>query len=121
MALSFGAVLRQAREVRSLSAVEAARTTGISAAYLSKLENDGVKKPSPHVLYELSQTLAVPYAELMRLCDYRVPGESGQHAADAVAAALFAGLTENERNELLEYLAWYRSRHGTRRGASGAI
>lgn len=48
MALSLGAVLRQAREVRSLSAVEAARTTGISAAYLRTLENDGVKKPSPH-------------------------------------------------------------------------
>ena len=74
MAPSFGAVLKQAREVRELSAVDAARAAGISAAYLSKLENDGVKKPSPHVLHQLSEALTIPYAELMRLSGYRVPG-----------------------------------------------
>ena len=48
----------------------------ISAAPdLSKLEADAVKKPSPHVLHSLSQALAVPYAELMRLCGYQVPGQ----------------------------------------------
>ena len=57
MAPSIGAVLRQAREVRELSAVDAARAAGISAAYLSKLENDAVKKPSPHVLHQLSEAL----------------------------------------------------------------
>ena len=45
MTLSMGAALRQAREVRELSANDAARAAGISAAYLSKLENDAVKKP----------------------------------------------------------------------------
>jgi cytoskeletal protein RodZ len=35
LASSFGGVLRQAREVRELSAVDAARAAGISAAYLS--------------------------------------------------------------------------------------
>jgi cytoskeletal protein RodZ len=45
MALTFGAVLKQAREVRELSGIDAARAAGISAAYLSKLENDAVKKP----------------------------------------------------------------------------
>jgi len=44
MAPSFGAALRQAREVRELSSVEAARAAGISAAYLSKLENDAVNE-----------------------------------------------------------------------------
>ena len=82
MAPSFGAMIRQAREVRGLSAVEAARAAGISAAYLSKLENDGVKKPSPHVLHQLSEALAVPYAELMRLNGYRLPGEASRPAGD---------------------------------------
>ena len=90
MAPSFGAVIRQAREVRGLSAVEAARAAGISAAYLSKLENGGVKKPSPHVLHQLSEALAVPYAELMRLNGYRLPGEGAGPTGDTVAAALFA-------------------------------
>jgi transcriptional regulator with XRE-family HTH domain len=120
MAPSFGAVLRQAREVRALSAIDAARAAGISAAYLSKLENDAVKKPSPHVLHQLSEALAVPYAELMRLSGYRVPGEHDRAADETVGAALFADLTSDEREELLEYLAWYRARRrlrgGTKRG-----
>jgi transcriptional regulator with XRE-family HTH domain len=112
---SFGAVLKQAREVRELSAVDAARAAGISAAYLSKLENDAVKKPSPHVLHQLSEALALPYADLMRLSGYLVPGEHTRPAADTVGAALFADLTDDEREELLEYLAWYRSRRRSKR------
>ncbi len=118
MAASIGIVLRQAREVRELSAVEAARAAGISAAYLGKLESDAVKKPSPLVLHQLSEALALPYAELMRLSGYRVPGESSAEPVGAVAAALFADLSDDERDELLEYLAWYRAR---RRSARGSI
>jgi transcriptional regulator with XRE-family HTH domain len=110
MAPSLGRVLRQAREVRGLSAVDAARAAGISAAYLSKLEDDAVKKPSPHVLNQLSEALAVPYAELMRFSGYRVPGASGASSTDTVSAALFRDVTEEERDELIEYLAWYRAR-----------
>src|SRR5437016_7082721 len=111
MAPSFGVMLRQAREVREMSGMDAARAAGISAAYLSRLEGDAVKKPSPHVLHQLSEALAVPYADLMRLSGYRLPDGSDQHpAGTAVAAALFGDLTDDERDELLEYLAWYRAR-----------
>jgi len=115
MAPTFGAVLRQAREVRGLSAIETARGAGISVAYLSKLENDAVKRPSPQVLHPLAEALGLPYAELMRLNGYRVPGEHERRSADTVSAALFADLSEDEREELLEYLAWYRSRQRSRR------
>ena len=117
MALALGGVLRRAREVRALSAVDTARAAGISAAYLSKLENDAVKKPSPPVLLQLSEALAVPYAELMRLSGYRVPGEHDPNGAESVSAALFADLSDDEREELLEYLAWYRARRRSRHGA----
>jgi transcriptional regulator with XRE-family HTH domain len=119
VAPSFGAVLRQTREVRELSAVDAARAAGISAAYLSKLENDAVKKPSPHILLQLSEALTVQYAELMRLTGYRVPGESTANTTVTVSAALFADLTDDEREELLAYLAWYRARRRSGRGANG--
>jgi transcriptional regulator with XRE-family HTH domain len=109
-----GKVLRQAREVGELSAVDAARASGISPAYLSRLENDAVRKPSPHVLLRLSEALNLPYAELMRLSGYRVPDESSGTANDAIGSALFANLTEDEREELLEYLAWYRTRRRSR-------
>lgn len=117
MAATIGAVLKRARDVRQLSAVDAARAADISAAYLSKLENDAVKKPSPHVLHQLSEALGVPYVELMRLSGYRVPDASAAPATDTVSAALFADLTDDERDELLEYLAWYRARRRSTRGA----
>ncbi len=116
LALSFGEILRQAREVRELSAVDAARAAGISAAYLSKLENDSVRNPSPRVLHQLSEALTVPYAELMRLNGYRVPGDEDDLPVDSLGAALFADLTDDERLELLEYLAWYRARRRSHRG-----
>ena len=117
---SIGAVLRQAREVRGLSAVDAARSAGISAAYLSKLENDAVKRPSPPVLHQLGEALGVPYAELMRLSGYPLPVESAPKAVDAVTTALFADLSDDEREELLAYLAWFRSRRRPGRSATGA-
>ena len=55
MAPSLGTMLKQAREVRGLSAMDGSRAAGISTAYLSKLEKDAVKKPSPHVLHQLSE------------------------------------------------------------------
>jgi transcriptional regulator with XRE-family HTH domain len=118
MPATTGVVLRQARAVRGLSLVEAARAATISAAYFSRLENDAVKKPSPHVLHQLSGALGVPYAELMRLSGYRLTDGSDQGPVGAaVSSALFADLTDDERDELLEYLAWYRARRrsGARR------
>jgi transcriptional regulator with XRE-family HTH domain len=117
MGQSLGAVLRQARDVRELSAADAARAAGISSAYLSKLENDAVKKPSPHVLLQLSEALTLPYDELMRLTGYRVPGKPNANRTETVSAALFADITDDERDELLEYLAWYRTRRRSSRGA----
>jgi len=116
---SLGIVLRQAREVRRLSALEAARSAGISTAYLNKLENDAVKRPSPPVLHRLSEALALPYAELMRLSGYRVPGEGEHDAPAAVGTALFSDLTDEERDELIAYLAWYRARPRSSHAAGG--
>ena len=120
MASTFGTLLRQAREVRGLTGSDAARAAGISAAYLSKLETDAVRKPSPHVLHQLSDVLTVPYAELMRLSGYPVPEASSSAAVPTVGAALFADLSDDERDELLEYLAWYRARRRSNRAAAAA-
>ena len=119
MAPSIGVVLRQARDVRQLSAGDAARAAGISPAYLNRLENDAVKKPSPHVLHQLSEALALPYGELMRLSGYRVPGATSQDTNGTVGSALFADLSEDEQEELLAYLAWYRARRRSKRNGSG--
>jgi transcriptional regulator with XRE-family HTH domain len=115
VAPSVGGVLRQAREIRQLSAGDAARAAGISPAYLNRLENDAVKKPSPHVLHQLSEVLNVPYNDLLDLSGYPLPREPDRNAAHTIGSALFADLTDDERDELLEYLAWYRSRRRSSR------
>jgi transcriptional regulator with XRE-family HTH domain len=112
--ISMGGTLRQARAVRELSVVDAARAAAISPAYLSRLEGDAVKKPSPHVLHQLSEALGVPYAELMRLSGYRLPNQSDQRNPGRVNTAIFADLTDEEREELVEYLTWYRARNRSR-------
>jgi transcriptional regulator with XRE-family HTH domain len=109
-----GGTLKQARAVRELSVVDAARAAAISPAYLSRLEGDAVKKPSPHVLHQLSEALGVPYEELMRLSGYRLAGHQPEHAVRTVSAALFDDLSDDEREELVEYLAWYRARQRSR-------
>jgi transcriptional regulator with XRE-family HTH domain len=116
MEISIGTVLRQAREVRGLTSVETARGAEISSAYLSKLENDAVKRPSPEVLHRLSEVLGVPYAELMALVGHPVPGADPSPNHGRLGAALFADLTDDERDELIEYLAWYRARQRSIRG-----
>ena len=120
MTPTIGAVLRQAREVRQLSAGDASRAAGISPAYLNRLENDAVRRPSPHVLHQLGEALPVPYAELLRLSGYPLPNEPDASTTSTLSGALFADLTEDERDELLEYLAWYRARKRSKRGANGA-
>lgn len=120
MAASTGGTLKQARGVRGLSVIDAARAASISPAYLSKLENDVVKKPSPHVLHQLSEALAVPYAELMRLSGYLLPDQPDKHPVRTVSAALLADLSDDEREELVEYLAWYRARRRLRAPANSS-
>jgi transcriptional regulator with XRE-family HTH domain len=109
LASSVGVILRQAREVRGRSSIETARSAKISPAYLSKLENDAVMRPSPGVLHRLSKVLDVPYADLMALVGHPVPGGPASDPAQ-LGGNLFADLTDDERDELVEYLAWYRAR-----------
>jgi hypothetical protein len=76
-----------------------------------------VKGPSPHVLYRLAQVYGVSYADLMVGAGYVLPGpktEPEQRAGGWLEMALRSRtpLTDDEREALAEYLAWYRSRHG---------
>jgi len=54
------------------------------------------------------------YAELMRLAGYVVPNASSsarvRRRNELTHAASSESLTEEEANELAEYLDWYRSR-----------
>lgn len=110
-AQSLGGGLRIARELRKLSLREVEDATGISNAYLSQLENDKIKKPSPHFLHRLAAIYEVDYELLMEAAGY-VVRKNKDGAKTLAGAALFSQekLTSNEEEELAKYLAFLRSR-----------
>jgi HTH-type transcriptional regulator, competence development regulator len=112
IAVALGQVLRSKRELRKEKLAETAKRAEISTAYLSKLEHDDVRKPSPHILHRLAGALEVPYADLMVLAGYVAASDGTQQAQ--LSAAMFADLTDDERAEVLSYLHWYRSRQRER-------
>ena len=106
---SFGEGLRTARELRNLSLREIEEATGISNAYLSQLENDKIKKPSPHFLHKLAALYDISYELLMEKVGY-VQRKNTEGPKTLAGAALFsqAKLTPEEEEGLAEYLAFLR-------------
>jgi transcriptional regulator with XRE-family HTH domain len=106
---SFGEGLRTARELRNLSLREIEEATGISNAYLSQLENDKIKKPSPHFLHKLAALYEISYELLMEKVGY-VQRKTTEGPKTLAGAALFSQekLTSEEEEGLAEYLAFLR-------------
>jgi transcriptional regulator with XRE-family HTH domain len=98
VAPSFGTLLRQAREVRGLSGSDAARSAGISAAYLSKLENDAVKKKQ--FLTRAQQRAFKEIREEIEVYNGLIP-EPGE-----LSATLFLEIEDQShlRDDLLKFL-----------------
>jgi HTH-type transcriptional regulator, competence development regulator len=63
-------LLKQARVTASLSLRAVEKSTGISNAYLSQLENGKTANPSPPVLAKLARAYSIPYADLMAAAGY---------------------------------------------------
>jgi transcriptional regulator with XRE-family HTH domain len=94
----------------SLRDVEEATNKEVSNDYLSQLENGKIAKPSPHILYSLSQALNVKYETLMERAGYIVPASESEDGRKHGRAATFAidNLTRDEEKALLEHLAYLR-------------
>jgi transcriptional regulator with XRE-family HTH domain len=107
---SLGETLKAARTAKSLSLRDVEAKTGISNGYLSQLESNSIKQPSPHHLHALSTLYGLSYAELMRLVGYHVPS-SAKSGRSAFAGLAFAGaedLTEDEREQVKQYIELIR-------------
>lgn len=119
---SLGEYLALIRGIKKLTLrdVEEATNKEVSNAYLSQLETGKIAKPSPNVLFAIARVYAVPYELLMSKAGYLAPASDGvlrsaggqRHGR----AATFANedLTQEEEENLLEYLAFLRSRRGKR-------
>ena len=111
-ASELGALLADLRKAKGLSLreVEEAASKAVSNAYLSQLENGKIGKPSPNVLYSLSEVYGVPYDALMEKAGYLLPAENGSGRRTRLTAFAIDDLTAEEEEELLKYLAFLRTR-----------
>lgn len=109
---AIGIYLRSLRDTRGFSLREVERKTGVSNAVLSQIESGQVKRPSPTTLYKLAELYSVPYEELMDRAGYPIPSKHIGTAQSAQAVFNRLGMiTEDEEQELLDYLAFLRSRN----------
>ena len=113
-----GQYLKTMRSAMALSIRQVEEKTGISNAFVSQMESGKVKQPSPVMLYKLAELYGVPYESLMELAGY--PSPSGSTPDPRSASAVFrrfGEITPTEETELLDYLAFLRSR--ARKGRGG--
>ena len=104
------ALLADARKRSGLTLRSVEAKTGISNAYLSQLENDKIKEPSPLVLHKLSQLYRISYAATLQAAGYPLPGRSA--TPESALAARIGPTSREEDDALVEYLTFLRSRRG---------
>ena len=107
---TLGEQLKIARELRKLSLREVELATGISNPYLSQLENDKIRKPSPQFLGKLSSLYNLNYQILMQAAGYIDP-QPKESTQNTLAGELFRSqkISQQEEEKILDYLRFLRS------------
>jgi transcriptional regulator with XRE-family HTH domain len=112
--ISLGKYLASIRKDRKLSlrAVEEQTKKQVSNAYLSQIENDQIKQPSPNTLNALAELYDISLEKLMVKAGYITPSSKRKSGERHGRAATFAehNLTPEEEQELMDYLEFMRSR-----------
>jgi len=104
-----GTVLRLARVQRELTLRDVERLTGIDNAHLSQLETGRIRKPDPALLWRLATVYEIDVEDLVRLAGHSVGGDGGSLT---VALRALSDLTEEERRDVLAYMAELKRRRG---------
>lgn len=107
---ALGKTLTAARERKGLSLRDAERSTGVSNAYLSQIENGKIAAPSPNVLHKLATLYGISYAVLMREAGYPSAETRPGNTDGARLAARLGPTSAEEEDALAEYLEFIRSR-----------
>jgi transcriptional regulator with XRE-family HTH domain len=111
---NFGEYIKLLRESKNLTLREVERQTDVSNAYLSQLESNKVKQPSPVTLYKLAELYGVKYEDLMEKVGYPIPsstsGDAGIKKNSIQISERFGKITRDEEVELLGYLKFIRNR-----------
>ena len=114
MMSSLGVTLKDARKNIGLTLRQVEEMTDISNAYLSQLENEKIKNPSVHILSKLSSLYKVSLKTLLSNAKMIDKNEAQQEEINLNFAQKIAfraeDLTEDERNDVLKYLEFIKSR-----------
>jgi transcriptional regulator with XRE-family HTH domain len=105
-----GEYLKKIREDKNLSLRDVEAETGISNSYLSQLESGKIKEPSPNLLHKLSEFYGVSYETVMELAGYPLSDINKEEPQIRRLAARLGRVTEEEEEELEQYLKFLRSR-----------
>lgn len=112
--LTLGKYLESIRLARGMTQreVEAATNKAVSNAYLSQIENDKIKKPSPNILHVLAELYGVEYEKLMVMAGYFTSASGNAPDVRHGRVGTFAefNLTTEEEAELLNFLKFIRSK-----------
>ena len=117
MAQILGDELKKLREARGISLREVENKSGISNGYLTQLENNKIKEPSPNILYKISRVYNVPYSKLMKAAGYIVPAPEDSQTENKKPQRLASlssyafntdNLTSDEEQALVDYLRYLR-------------
>lgn len=108
---TLGRELRRLRSLKRWTLRDVEKKTGkkISNAYLCELESERVETPSPRVLHLLSVVYDASYPALMKLAGFVDPSSSPEASSTSASIGFDAlDLTEEERDKLLDFLAFLR-------------
>jgi HTH-type transcriptional regulator, competence development regulator len=121
VAESFGRYLNSLRTGLGLSLreVESLTENKVSNPYLSQLEKGKIFQPSPHILNALSDAYQIDQQKLMEKAGYMVGrarsiSKSRAKGSEVLRSHSIENLTAEEEKELLEYLAFWRSKRSVR-------
>ena len=123
--MSIGEYLRRTRNDRQLSlrdvqqlAKEQHLGAELSSGYLSMLERNEVKEPSPRILHSLAAIYEIDYIDLMRRARYIPPEVDTIGASPAAAAFRGASRLTREQKERVQRMIDFElseSQRGKRR------
>lgn len=114
---TIGEYLKLARNSANLTLreVEIKTNKAVTNGSLSQIENGRTKRPTPNVLYHLANLYGIDYADLLRRAGHHTPVEKalGSGVMNVPLRAI-EELDDDERQELMEYIAFLHQRRKTR-------
>lgn len=110
MSPSFGTTLKTARELHNLSLRDVEDATGISNAYLSQLESDKIRRPSPVFIRKLATLYGIEYQLVMDRI-YPEPKTLKGYLFPMGKTVKLMEPTPAEEQELMDYLHFIRIRN----------